>query len=263
MTPQFETLQQIPAPDLEILDNFDAISLEEMDEVRMMNRLDSKFLLSKEVLVRILEEIKEDYFVLEIANTRVQSYNTIYFDTPDNKLYLAHHNGSSNRIKLRKREYSDSGITFLEIKQKNNKGVTMKKRMKISSFDKDLSDSEIRFFKKNTDLNGDKLVPKFGNRFKRITLVSKEMNERCTIDLDLRFHSYSINESNLEEIVIAELKQEKRNLRSKLADVLRKNRIYNQSFSKYCLGRAINETDLKSNKFKPEIRQIQDHLQKP
>lgn len=248
--------------DTGVLNDFDSISLQEMDTITMMNRFDSKFFLTKNVLLNVLEDIKDDYYVLEIANTRVQSYNTIYFDTPDDKFYLAHHNGSSNRIKLRKREYSDSGIAFLEIKQKNNKGITRKKRMEIPYFDKDLSDNEISFLKKNTNLNGDKLLPKFENRFKRITLVSKKMDERCTIDLDMQFHSYSIKKSYLEEIVIAELKQEKQNMRSKLARILKENRIYTQPFSKYCLGRAINETNLKSNMFKPGIQQIKDHLQK-
>jgi len=258
-----ETLHVLPDSqfDVGVLNDFDSISLEEMDAVKMMNRYDSKFFLTKKVLFKVLETIKEDYFVLEIADTRVQSYNTIYFDTPDDKFYLAHHNGSSNRIKLRKREYSDSGIAFLEIKEKNNKGITRKKRMKISSLDKDLSDKEIDFLKKNTNLNGDKLLPKFGNRFKRITLVSKKLDERCTIDLDMQFHSYSIRKSYLEEIVIAELKQEKQNLKSKLAQRLKENRIYTQPFSKYCLGRAINETGLKSNMFKPGLQQIKNHLQ--
>lgn len=259
-----ETLQMTPTGsfDVEVLNDFESISLQEMDAVKMMNRFDSKFFLTRNVLLNVLEAIKEDYYVLEISDTRVQSYNTIYFDTQDDKFYLAHHNGSSNRIKLRKREYSDSGIAFLEIKQKNNKGITKKKRMKISHLDKDLSEKEIHFLKENTNLNGDKLLPKFGNRFKRITLVSKKMDERCTIDLDLQFHSYSIKKSHLEEIVIVELKQEKQNLRTKLSLILKENRIYTQSFSKYCLGRAMNETGLKSNMFKPGIQQIKSHLQK-
>lgn len=264
MMPYFETLKQThtqaPFARLEILHDFDAISLKEMDEVRMMNRFDSKFLLKKELLERILEEIKDDYFVLEAAGTRIQSYNTIYYDTSDDRFYLEHHNGYTRRMKLRKREYSDSGDVFLEIKLKNNKGQTRKKRMETTGLDKILSEEETIFIKQNTSLNGEKLEPKFNSWFKRITLVSKKFDERCTIDTDLHFHSYCAEKSDLQDMVIVELKQERQNVRSKLAVVLKENKVYKQAFSKYCLGRALNESSLKSNVFKEGLAQIKSQL---
>lgn len=246
--------------DTGVLLDFDAISLEEMDKVKMMNRFDSKFFLSKQMLQQVLEAVKSDYFILETAGTRIQSYNTIYFDTADDRFYLEHHNGRSNRMKLRKREYSDSGRVFLEIKKKNNKGFTSKKRMEIPGLEKALSDDETHFVKRNTRLNGDTLEAKFGSRFKRITLVSKNFDERCTIDLDLHFNSYSAQKSDLKDFAVAELKQEKQYSRSKLAQVLKEYKIQRQPFSKYCFGRALNESDLKSNVFKAGIQQLKNQI---
>ncbi len=263
MMPHFKIQGQHLAPSAigKILENFDPISLGEMDEVKMMNRYDSKFLLMKAVLMQVLEEIKDDYYVLEIADTRIQSYNTIYYDTPDDRFYMAHHNGLTNRLKFRKREYTDSGIAFLEIKHKNNKGKTSKKRMEIGNLDQNLTDQEFLFLRQNSNLNGYKLDPKFKSRFKRITLVSKKLDERCTIDIDLHFKSFNGEKSNFRNMAIIELKQERQNMRSKLSRVLKDNHAYKQSFSKYCVGRALNEEELKSNVFKPEILQIRNQFQ--
>lgn len=246
--------------DTEVLNGFDPISLEQVEEVKMMDRFDSKFFFNLEILQVVLHEVKDNYFVLETAGTRVQTYNTIYFDTLDNRFYLEHHNGRSKRMKLRKREYVDSGSVFLEIKQKNNKGLTSKKRMEIENLEKRLSEDETRFVKLNSNIDGEKLEPKFGSCFKRITLISKTLDERCTIDIDLHFNSYGAGKSDLNEMVIAELKQEKQYQRSELAKVFKANKVHRQSFSKYCFGRALNESDLKSNVFKEGLKQINNQI---
>ena len=114
-----------------ILSEFDAISLGEMDRVALMNRVDTKYVFSEDILNEVLKKIKDDYFVLEVDNIRLNSYQSLYFDTKDFKFYYQHHNGKTNRTKVRYREYMDSGLCFLEVKQKNNKGVTNKKRMLV------------------------------------------------------------------------------------------------------------------------------------
>ena len=244
-----------------LLNDFDPISLDEMDGVKMMRRFDSKYVMNIEILNRLLKAVQGDYCVLEVSGKRIQSYHTVYYDTPDNRFYLSHHNGLGNRIKLRKREYTDSGLVFLEIKLRNNKGEIRKKRMLVRDLDEGLSDEQRTFIQKHSTLNGDKLEAKFISRFKRITLVSKKLDERCTIDMDLHFHSFSGEKSDLKNLIVAELKQRDQKMKSKLARVLKENRVYKQSFSKYCIGRAMNENDLKSNLFKPELQQIKNKFQ--
>ena len=57
---------------------------------------------------------------------------TLYFDTPDRQMYAEHQRGRKNRQKIRVRRYESSGVSFLEVKRKNNKGRTDKKRMEIA-----------------------------------------------------------------------------------------------------------------------------------
>lgn len=242
---------------LESLCEFNSISLDEMDEVKLLNRYDSKYWFEAHYLPEILKTIKEDYYILEIDSARIQAYNTIYFDTPGNHFYIAHHNGKSNRLKIRKRKYVMSGISFLEIKEKNNKGKTNKIRMPINNFKTVLSETEKKFIRRYTLLNPEELDVKFGNSFRRITLINKNFNERCTIDINLRFHSFGFEKSDVTNLAIIELKQGHRNMKSKIVETLKHHKIYEQSFSKYCMGRALNELGLKKNRFKANILKIE------
>ncbi len=242
------------------LNGFKSISLGEMDEVKLLNRFDSKYWFDAKKLHKILKAIKDDYFVLEIDGTKIQPYSTIYFDTPSNYFYVSHHNGKSNRLKIRKRKYVMSGISFLEIKKKDNKGKTDKIRMPICNFQDGLSDEEKDFIAKNTHIDTESLEIKFGNRFKRITLVNRDFNERCTIDTNLCFYSPDSGGRAINNLVIVELKQDCRNMKSKIAEVLKENKIYKNGFSKYCMGRALNETSLKKNWFKADILKLEKQL---
>lgn len=262
MTERTETLQQNSAgmAGLEVLFDFDPISLTEMDEVKMMNRFDSKFVFTKAFLPKILDAIQNDYYVLKTEGTRIQLYNTVYFDTTDDHFYLAHHNGRSNRLKLRKREYADSGRVFLEIKTKTNKGLSTKSRMEILGFENYLTKEEAVFVGQHSSVETETLEAKFGSRFHRITLVSKNLDERCTFDLNIQLNSFLSGESELKDLVIAEVKREKQFSKSKLVQVFKEYKIRSQSFSKYCFGRALNEDDLKSNIFKAGIQQIKNQI---
>ena len=111
--------------------DFQAISLSEMDDVKLMSRTDTKFAFNDIKLPVLLQKLSEHYRILEIDGERIHHYKSLYFDTEDRKFYLDHHNSRVNRNKIRFREYVGSGLTFLEIKLKNNKGKTIKKRTKV------------------------------------------------------------------------------------------------------------------------------------
>lgn len=234
----------------DVLSEFENISLHQMDKVKLMNRFDSKFCLTSDELISIFDEIKNDYFVLDVEGIRCQKYNSIYYDTHDDMFYVSHHNGRANRMKLRKREYTESGIVFLEIKHKNNKGKTHKTRMLVDSLDPELSKVEDDFVRKHIQADLSQLSAKFGTSFRRITLVNKNFDERCTIDTDLCFRSFRTGAVTCKDFAIIEMKRDGRKARTKLANILKEKGIYKQNFSKYCIGRAMNETDLKRNQFK-------------
>ena len=132
------------------------------------------------------------------------TYDSKYYDTDDLSFYHNHHNKRTNRIKIRKRNYVESGITFLEIKRKDNKGITHKSRIPINNFNTALSAEGQDFItetvQKPLDIN-----MSISNRFNRITLVSNNAVERVTMDFNLGFNGTVMNQN----LVIIELKQEK------------------------------------------------------
>jgi len=233
----------------DILNNFEATSLSEMDNVKLMNRVDTKYIFHKNELEKLLKLLYSDYKILEIENKRLMNYSNDYFDTSDFKLYLAHHNGKLNRYKIRIRQYVESETFFTEIKFKNNKGKTKKKRV----LTKEISvDENNQFVKKNSPYYLDELEKKLEIDFQRFTLVHKTKNERATIDLNLRFN----RELKLRNMVIAEIKQESYQSDSELIKALRSLTIRQNRMSKYCIGIALTHENLKKNKFKSKLRKI-------
>jgi hypothetical protein len=109
-----------------------------MDDVKLMSRTDTKFAFKANKMPLLLKKLLPFYRVLAIDGKLIHDYKSLYYDTDDRKFYLDHHNGRVNRNKIRFREYVGSKLTFLEIKLKNNKGKTIKKRMKVDAISKQL-----------------------------------------------------------------------------------------------------------------------------
>ncbi len=233
----------------DILSKFNPISLKEMDSVQLMNRVDTKYVLSKNQFLDVLNELAQHYRALEIEGLRTAKYKSLYFDTDDLDHYMHHHNGYPNRYKVRIRRYVDSDLCFLEVKHKK-KGRTDKTRIRIEDFELDLSDASIDFI--NQILPESKeLQPSLWNSFERITLVNQELNERVTLDIGLHFKdSEHKKDMGYENIVIAEVKQEKENRSSPVMKTLRAHGIRRAKVSKYCIGMGLTNPEIKKNRFK-------------
>jgi hypothetical protein len=231
----------------QILAGFSPISLEEMDSVKLLNRVDTKFVLSREQLTQILPELSKFYQVLEIQGLRSARYQSLYFDTPKLKYYLNHHNGKPNRFKVRIRKYLDSNLCFLEIKHKK-KGRTDKKRIVISDFEEELSENSVAFIHKHIK-SKPILHTTLWNTFERITLVNNELKERLTLDLGLNF-TWDGKQYGYNDIVIAELKQEMSDRMSPSYATFKNHAIRENRMSKYCIGMGLIYRDLKINNFK-------------
>ena len=254
----------------EILSHFDPITLEQMNDVRLLNRTDTKFVTTVPMLRRLLTMAENDYFAQVIDGESIAPYYTVYFDTDDCAMYQRHESGHTNRQKLRIRSYVNSGLNFLEVKTKNNHGRTKKKRVSIDSFDPVHPQHDILFRRQNEEfiaydvflrehLHYDPLSlrEQLENRFDRITLVNKGKTERLTIDLNLRFHNIVTDEvRSMENIVIIELKRDGR-VPSPILNLLRELRIKPHGFSKYCIGSAFTNPDLRRNRIKPRLRDIE------
>ena len=238
-----------------LLREFTPISLEEMSGVKLMNRTDTKFVTNMEKLHQLLEMAQEDYFVQEIDGGRNLEYDTTYFDTTQFDMYNQHQCNHTNRQKIRFRTYCISGLQFMEVKTKNNHGRTKKKRIEVT--DMNLAEQEKSdFLGKYLRYGVDTLQPALNNHFSRITLVNKVKTERLTIDSALRFHNL-VNGVNKDmgDLVIIELKRDGL-VYSPVLEMLRQLRIHPHGFSKYCMGSALTNPELRINRFKRKLIEI-------
>ena len=251
----------------EILNEYDSITLDEMRSIRLMNRIDTKFVTTVPMLRQLLLLAKDDYFVQESQGERISPYYTLYFDTPDCKMYNRHEAGHLSRQKVRVRSYVNAGLNFLEVKTKNNHRRTKKKRIEALNFDPE----NHSIFNVQSSLFSDflqtylkypqqSLVRQVENRFDRITLVNKAKTERLTIDTNLRFHNISTNNYRfMEELVVIELKRDGLQP-SPILPLLTKLRIHPHGFSKYCIGSALTNADLRRNRIKPRLHSVEKIL---
>lgn len=233
------------------IDKYDTITLEEMNDIRLMNRIDTKFVTTVPILHRLLALAADDYRVQETAGKRILDYYTLYFDTPAHSMYIAHQNGKKPRQKIRIRRYVDSDICFLEVKNKNAKGRTKKKRIQLSDVSHSFNSESRDFLTPRCKYDINSLRPQIENSFSRITLVNRQLTERITIDTNLKFHNFENDVSlDLSQFVIIELKRDG-NKPSPISKFLRQLRVQPSRFSKYCVGCAKTDTSLKQNRFKP------------
>jgi len=234
--------------DVSKLSGFASISLEEMNGVSLLKRVDTKFLTTTSKLSELLPYLYSEYQILEIGENRLMNYSTLYFDTTDLHCYKEHHNGKANRHKIRMRRYVESDICFLEVKEKQNTGITNKVRCSIDDFEITLSTESKKFIEKATKKDWE-LKPVLNNYFQRFTLVNTQRSERVTIDTGLEYKTDSTTKE-FKNVVVIEVKQEKRNTRTPIYSTLKSKRIRTVSFSKYCMGVANIFSGVKSNKFK-------------
>ncbi len=242
---------------LNIVNQFEGISLAEMDQVKLMNRVDTKFAFPASQLEEVLNQIKNNYRVFEIEGTRTPSYESQYFDDAGYSLYHDHHKGKMSRFKVRVRKYVESNIHFLEVKHKF-KGRTNKQRIKADKFEDFLSKNQLEFIdgamKEHLDLE-----PCLWNSFQRITLVGKELNERLTFDFNISFQ-WKDQVEKFDNLIIAELKQERTDRNSPFFKVMKEMGIRPYRLSKYCIGsiELHGKENLKYNRFKKKLLKLKE-----
>lgn len=240
-----------------------------MSGIRLMNRTDTKFVTNIATLRKLLKLAVWQYRTQEIEGKRQARYYTMYFDTPDMQMYTCHHSGHANRQKLRIRSYVDSGLNFLEVKTKNNHKRTRKKRTTMFDFDPlapardiafDSHDDNFKeydsFLRENLWYKPEIMEEAIENRFNRITLVNNNKTERLTIDTDLCFHNILTgNDCSLPELAIIELKRDGL-VPSPILSLLNELRIKPLGFSKYCIGTALTNPDIRQNRFKQRLHAL-------
>ncbi len=238
----------------DILSTFQPISLKELDAVSLQRRKDRKYIFHIDKLPVLLSQLSTSFKVLEINGQRIHQYQTSYYDTSDFSMYHDHHNERLNRYKVRVRHYEITESTFLEIKFKNNKRTTIKKRTPVQSENMSITDETSKFIVKNSPYDLSQLQPSLQNRFFRMTFADNEMTQRLTIDTHL-FFSNQYGQQELDGLVVTELKQASM-CNSPVHQILKELGIYPQRISKYCIGQALLNQSVKRNRFKFHLNKI-------
>jgi hypothetical protein len=230
------------------------ISLEEIEGVRLMNRVETKYIFSASKMVDLINLLKGKYKVLEINSMRVHPYWTTYMDTPDYLFYNQHIRGEFARHKIRYRKYESSGEIFLEIKKKTNKGRTVKWRLENDAISGSFDSPAISFINRHISIDSAKVKPKLNNRFNRATLISLKSDERITMDFNISFFE-PFNEKIvfMPYLAIIELKRAGYSQSSCFNAIIKQLNIQPIGFSKYCMGSAILNESLKRNMIKPKL----------
>jgi len=171
-------------------------------------------------------------------------------------LYHQHHNKKKNRFKIRQREYVDANLSYFELKYKNNKSKTFKTRKKIPEIHENFNELEKDLIENISPINASSYEPKINIDYKRLTLVNKNHKDRITIDFQLKAYNNK-NEKLFKNLSIIEYKYDSSTMNRDFLDLMKENRIYESSMSKYCVGIAnIYKHLVKQNNFKSLLYKI-------
>jgi len=240
---------------ISLLQDYEAVTLASVGDLALNDRIDTKYVLCLTQLTLLLSSLADAYHVLEVDGVRLSHYCTLYFDTAGRHLYRTHHAGRANRWKVRSRAYVNSGLSFLEVKHRTNKGRTLKERIRTEALLTHLTPEASRLVSDLLPLDPRALRPTVWNEFLRITLVSKDRPERVTFDLDVCFEA-AAERRTLGGAVVAEVKQESLDRRSEMIRQMRALGIRPTTFSKYCIGTAMLFPEVKHNRLKPVLRAV-------
>ena len=249
---------------LDVWHDMATITLDEMQRVKLMNRIDTKYVLHVEEVMQLIVHLATyGYRVQVLGDVRAARYDTLYYDTPQRHMYLVHHNRQLTRQKVRTRTYLESDVTYLEIKDKSNDGRTRKRRLAMSrglfhNFGDDAAAAAFYADKGWCALK--ELSPALSTRFTRITLVNPALTERLTIDLGLCYEdARSGRVATISDMAIVELKQDGL-CPSATKSIMRQMRITPLKVSKYCLGTTLTVEGIKKNRFQEKLRYIAKRL---
>jgi hypothetical protein len=243
--------------------NFSSISLQALNaKAAMLERLDNKYVVHEAVLREALAELAQHFDVLEIDGKRAFTYETCYFDDDELHSYYDHHQGRRRRCKVRVRKYTDAQLCFVEVKLKDKRGITVKKRLDYT-VDKYgmLDDAACAHVDRSyRNLYGEPfrhtLQAVIEMRYQRVTLVAREGGERMTIDGNLWFSIGERSRTTRPDVFIVETKSANGNgIADKILRALHQHPT--SRCSKYCVGMAALEAVERHNKFLPALRKLE------
>lgn len=230
------------------------------EKAAMLERLDNKYIVPEARMKVAILAFADLFDVLEIEGQRAFTYATRYFDDSARRAYFDHHQGRRKRCKVRVRHYLDARFSYLEVKLKDIRDVTVKKRLPVPFLSEVLDDRAAEFVRtcyrdQYGEGFGAALEPVVAMEYRRITLVAKAGGERMTIDTDLAFGTDRGVPVVAPGMFIVETKSAKGN---GIADaILRGLHLHPTGrCSKYCVAMAALGEVARHNRFLPALRRL-------
>jgi len=99
-----------------------------VERAALQTRIDRKYLLPLAAAEQVVAGLAGSARVLQIGGRRDFGYSSLYFDTPELTSYHLAARGRRRRFKVRRRTYTDTGQSYLEVKTRGGRGSTVKER---------------------------------------------------------------------------------------------------------------------------------------
>ena len=182
---------------LRTLDALDTVDLEQLNaEAELQTRVDRKYMLPIAALPALLERLPDRVRVLDIDGNRAGSYESVYFDTPELTSFRLAAHARRRRFKIRTRSYVDSDASFLEVKTRGGRALTVKDRIAVDPAATAALSGDARAYADHVlaeagvgELGCASLDPVLTTAYRRATLLLPaepgRPASRATIDVDL------------------------------------------------------------------------------
>lgn len=233
-----------------------AISLQELDDVAsLQRRVDRKYVVTASQLTDLVDHLSHRLAALEIDGQRSFSYESTYFDTLDLTSFHDAAYRRRQRFKVRTRSYVESGTTMLEVKTRDGRGNTIKRRQGHDhQYRRQLDDAAVAFIDSTLGAPGlgRTLQPSLITSYRRTTLVDLDDVARVTVDAELRFIDRCNRSGGLGGRFVVETKSS--GSAGFVDRYLWQIGIRPEKISKYGTGLAVLNPSLPSNKWHRTIK---------
>jgi len=236
-----------------------------MDSVQLMRRFDTKYVVPDIWLPALMEAMSAHAHVLSVSDELESRYSNLYFELPGDPFLQDHLRGKARRLKVRSRTYESNGMSFLEIKERQPGGRTVKHRMTRDSENPEmLSAVELAFVAPHVR-EENALEPRLYGSFLRTTLVDFNRKERVTIDRNLEAGKVGFPQQTLlKGLAVIEVKQPRPDRYSPvqkwLRNLDRRKGLIGRStrMSKYTMARLDQDPDIAGRAYLATYRQLQE-----
>jgi len=181
------------ASEVVVAQGLEPISLDELIErAELLTRVDRKYVVPAAGAGRLVNALAGAARILEVDGCREFAYRSTYFDTPQRDSFLSAGRSQRRRWKVRTRTYLDSGSSWLEVKTRQARDQTAKRRIEHPDAHQvdGLTPAGEAFV---ADSLGTRVAasvePVLDTLYRRTTLFLPASSSRTTIDVDLRWTS--------------------------------------------------------------------------